>query len=388
MKSFDTPTIASYCATFLRPEMWHVYRQVTGLKQHRSVVLTQKREGRERFPFQEVYTIPRSTTRFFRRLWHRQIWNRPVPLSKREAAQTYQVLQRTDAQLLHIYFGNIGVRLLPLIQQYWKGPVVVSFHGADVSVELDKPAHLRATRELFGAVDLVLARSHSLIEELSKVGCPKQKLRLQRTGIPLEKFPFHLRKWPQDGRWVLLQAGRLIEKKGFRTSLCALKSFVKQYPRAVLRIAGEGELKAELQKLIADLQLEKHVEFLGFLSQAELKRELETAHFYLQPSQMGSDGNQEGVPNALLEAMATGLIPFGTEHGGIPEAISTPDCGWLVPEKNSTALANALLETAAMPLEKLDLMSQVAANHTREHFEQEAQIAQLESYYRELISRR
>ena len=77
---------------------------------------------------------------------------------------------------------------------------------------------------------------------------------------------------------------------------------------------------------------------------------------FVHPSQTGRDGNQEGIPNSMLEAMATGLPVFATEHGGIPEAIENGVSGVLVPERDDEALARALLKAAQDP----DLLSRIA----------------------------
>ena len=214
--------------------MFHIYRQITALKRCAPVVIAQKREQTERFPFDEVQVIPKPATHFLRRFWHRQLRDRPWQVSDAELRALLAVLQKADARLLHIYFGQIAVHLLPLIRA-WKKPSIVSFHGADVTVDMKKPAYRRATREMLAAVKLVLVRSESLRRALIELGCDETKIALQRTGIPLEEFPFRERSFPSRSRgseWRLVQAGRLIEKKGLQTSLRAFAAFVRQFPGA------------------------------------------------------------------------------------------------------------------------------------------------------------
>src|SRR3989442_1537513 len=83
---------------------------------------------------------------------------------------------------------------------------------------------------------------------------------------------------------------------------------------------------------------------LGFLSPEKLREVYYASHIFLHPSETGSDGNQEGIPNSMLEAMATGLPVFATDHGGIPEAIENGVSGILVPERDHEALSQALLQ--------------------------------------------
>src|SRR5262249_19337619 len=138
------------------------------------------------------------------------------------------ILDKTNARLLHIYFGHIAVHLLPLIRA-WPHPVVVSFHGADVLVELEKPAYRRATEEMLREVKRVFVRSESLRQAIAPLVRNKGKIAIVRTGIPLDEFPFRPRNVPEDGRWQLLQAGRLIEKKGIGTALRAFAEFAKTF---------------------------------------------------------------------------------------------------------------------------------------------------------------
>ncbi|HMJ05758.1 MAG TPA: colanic acid biosynthesis glycosyltransferase WcaL, partial [Chthoniobacterales bacterium] len=168
MKS-EPPVVASYCATFLKPEMLHIYRQITALERVRPIVLARKREETERFPFHDVILVAKPPTHFLRRIWYRQLRDTPWQISRGEVRQLQAVLEAARARLLHIYFGHIAVHLLPLIRA-WDKPSVVSFHGADVLVDLEKPAYRKATQEMLAAVRLVLVRSQSLADALIEIG--------------------------------------------------------------------------------------------------------------------------------------------------------------------------------------------------------------------------
>jgi colanic acid/amylovoran biosynthesis glycosyltransferase len=377
--------VVCYCATFLKPEMQHIYRQLRAVTGFRVRVLTRKREQADLFPFPEVTVMARDPWRWLRRIVYRQVLRRPLPLAAAELAGVRRNLEEHGGAILHIVFGNTAVQLLPLIADEERTlPVIVSFHGADVLGEMNKPAYRKAALEVLGRVDLVLARSQSLANALLDVGCPREKIRLNRTGIPLQAFAFQERTWPADGRWRLFQACRLIAKKGVRTTLRAFAIFRGTYPAATLAIAGEGPQKAELRALADELGVGPSVEFTGFLAPEELKSQFYRAHFFLHPSEMGSDGNQEGVPNALLEAMATGLPAFATRHGGIPEAIESGVSGWLVDEGDHAGLGQALIEFAAAP-ERLRALAAAGAKSVAENFELRAQAAKLEACYREAI---
>jgi len=284
---------------------------------------------------------------------------------------------------LHIYFGQIAVHLLPLIRT-WKNPSIVSFHGADVTVDMNKPAYRESTRQMLDAVKLVLVRSESLRRALIDLGCDPKKIEVQRTGIPLEEFAFHERSFPNDGEWRLVQAGRLIEKKGLPVTLRAFAVFLRKYPNATLTIAGEGPLLGELQKLARELNIERRVSFTGFISQEQLRDIYYRSHIFVHPSQTGHDGNVEGIPNSMLEAMASGLPAFATDHGGIPEAVENGVSGVLVHERDHEAMANALLN-ATQDSDSLARIARNGAEVVRKNFDLQAQAQRLEEIYLRLI---
>src|SRR5256884_3641960 len=165
--------------------MLHIYRQITALKRCAPVVIAQRREQTERFPFEAVQIVPKPATHLFRRFWFRQVRDKPWQISRAEVRTLLNVLSKHRAQVLHIYFGQIAVHLLPLIRA-WQNPTIVSFHGADVIVDMDKRAYREATLQMLDEVTLVLVRSESLRRAVVHLGCNPKKIEIQRTGIPLE----------------------------------------------------------------------------------------------------------------------------------------------------------------------------------------------------------
>jgi colanic acid/amylovoran biosynthesis glycosyltransferase len=373
------PTVASYCATFLKPEMLHIYRQITALERVRPIVIAQKREFENQFPFSPVYVVGKPPTHFLRRFWHRQLRDEPWQISKAELESLMSILRKTNAQLLHIYFGHIAVHLLPLIRA-WTNPIVVSFHGADVLVDLHKPAYRRATIEMLGLVKRVLVRSDSLGKAIVDLGCDPAKIDIVRAGIPLDEFPFRERDFPANGEWRLLQVGRLIEKKGIPTTLRAFAKFAQRFARSTITIAGEGPLLEELKTLARELKIAERASFIGFISQKDLRDLYYASHVFVHPSQTGADGNQEGVPNSMLEAMSSGLPVFATKHGGIPEAIEDRVSGVLVSERDHDALASALIDIV-QDRQLLAGLARAGSESVRQKFDQRAQVRTLEEVY-------
>lgn len=382
------PVVASYCADFLKSDMQHVYRQLKDLRRWEPRVLTHSRENETLFPWptKKLRVLPKHPLRFFRRLWYRGLKKRAVvPPAQREVIELLYQILRFEASVVHVYFGHQAVRWLPMLKACPR-PVVVSFHGADAAVGVT-PEELR---EVFYYARLVLARSEALLADLAAMGCPVEKLRLQRTGVPLDfwkpsEVPCELP--PEAGAWQFVQACRLVEKKGLTTTLRAFAEIVRAYPNARLTIMGDGPLRGRLESQTRELGLAGQVEFTGFLPPEAMLERMQQAHVFFHPSETTPEGNREGVPNSLLEAMAVGLPVLATRHGGIPEAVEHGVSGFLVAEKDHVSLANAALAMLNDPVHYA-AMSSAAIASVRDNFERHAQTEILEACYDEAASHR
>ncbi len=355
--------------------MLHIHRLISGLRDFAPVVITQKREGN--WAAEHLEVVPRSFLRFVGRGMERRT-GAPWQITGGEAAKMQAILQRTEASLLHVFFGNVAIHLLPLMERAGV-PVVVSFHGSDVTGAIATPACAEVRQKLFAQASLVLCRSEQLAGRVADLGCDPAKLRIMRTVLPpVECF---LRKPPANGEWHIVQASRLVPKKGLPTALRAFAVFLKTHPRAKFTIAGEGPMEGELKALTASLGISGSVDFRGFLPQEPLFRLYAESHIFLHPSETVK-GDVEGIPNSLLEAMASGLPAVATEHGGIPEVLRDGDTGLLCREGDSAGIAAALLRLAEDPVLR-ERISLAGAAFVTEEFSATKQIANVEALYRE-----
>jgi colanic acid/amylovoran biosynthesis glycosyltransferase len=363
--------------------MRHIYRQVTGFRNVDTFVLTKYRQNADEYPFSDLEIVPAEQTALLRRAYRKYIKREPPLLYRGEFETTRRILIRRDPDLLHIYFGNTGVHLLPLLE-LWDRPFVVSFHGVDVQTRPGERRYLVRLQRLLQVCRFALVRSQSLADRLTTIGCDPAKIRMNRTGIPVENFPFCKRLPPLNGEWRLVQACRLIEKKGLPTTLRAFAIFRDFYPNAQLILAGEGPLRGALENLVNELGLDEHVQFTGFLGQKDLLNLFKAAHVFVHPSETTLDQNQEGVPNSMLEAMATGLPVVATRHGGIPEAVRDGLSGFLVAEGDFDALAGTLVNMVDDPDRWLSVGAS-ASRQVAESFSVREQIKALEACYFEAL---
>lgn len=393
----NRPLVASLCGTFLKPEMQSVYRQVTGLRDHRNLVLTEQRANEAIFPFEPIVVMdkiarPRLRGNFILRFWYKYItrqWPPPRPINK-EVKPYYpynlpDILRREKPALVHVYYGHKAVKYRSMLKA-WGGPWIVSFHGVDVAKFFDRPGYSAKMAKVFAEAELVLGRSESLLDRLRELGCPPEKLRLNPTPIPLDGFESPARREPENGAFRLVQASRLIAKKGLFTTLEALKLVRREFPSVKFVLCGDGPDREAFARAVIIAGLSGNVDLLGWLDQESLRREYARAHLFLHPSEMTANSDQEGVPNSMLEAMATGLPVVATWHGGIPEAVRDREDGRLVPEKDSAALAEAILDLLRDPAERARCGANAAAS-VRATYGLEASLRRLEDYYREALSR-
>ncbi|HSI63914.1 MAG TPA: glycosyltransferase, partial [Candidatus Saccharimonadia bacterium] len=301
------PHVISLCGTFLKPEMQSIYRQVTGLRRVRTTVYTQNHENAEMFPFEPVVTLqklarPRMKGNFLLRFWFKHViksWPPPFPINK-EVSPYYpynlvELLKADKPDLVHVYYGHKAVAYLDMLEA-WGGPFVVSFHGVDVSKFLDREEYVAKLKTVFKKVSLVMARSQSLLDRLEELGCPADKLRMNHTPIPLEHLQAEVRQPPADGQWRLVQACRLIQKKGILTTLKALAVVKEKYPHVRYALCGEGPLKPKIEESVQKLGLQDNVEMLGWLDQQQLLEQYRIAQMFLHPSQKTKEEDQEGIP--------------------------------------------------------------------------------------------
>lgn len=219
---------------------------------------------------------------------------------------------------LHAHFASLAARTAMIASTLTDIPYTVTTHAKDLFHEdVDR---VLLTAVLRGAAHVIAISEYNLRFLLELDPALAGSARLVRNGLDLTRFTYRTPPAPRSPLRVLA-VGRLVEKKGFDHLLRALALLRDQGTEATLRLVGDGELEAPLAVLVAELGLQDRVELLGARSQAELVAELDWADVLAAPCVVGADGNADGLPTVLLEAMASGLPCIATDVTGIPEAI-------------------------------------------------------------------
>ena len=255
--------------------------------------------------------------------------------------------------VLHCQFGNHGPGIERLVRLGGLDvALVTSFRGADLtrSLERDPSAYV----DLLRGGDLFLPVSDAFRQRLIEAGAAPERVVVHRSGIDLRRFSYTPRQ-PPEGRARLLFVGRLTEKKGVGYLLDALRLLRDSGRDADLRVVGDGPLRTELRAQTQALGLDERVQFVRALPHEEVVAAMQGADVLVAPSVTAADGDQEGIPNVLKEAMASGLPVVATHHSGIPELVEDGVSGFLAPERDAEALARCLTRLLDAPRRWPDL---------------------------------
>jgi colanic acid/amylovoran biosynthesis glycosyltransferase len=228
------------------------------------------------------------------------------------------------------------------------GELVVAFRGADTTKYVARRGP-RVYARTFRQARLLLPVCDFLARRLVDLGAAPERVVVHRTGIDLRRWPYREREPPRDGRLRLVTVGRLVEKKGIEHVLRAMRILLDRGVDVEYRILGDGPRRARLAALAAELGVEDRLTLHGRHGQEAVRDGLERADVLVAASVTAADGDEEGIPNVLKEAMAMGLPVVGTRHAGIPELIEDGVSGFLVPERDEAALADALQRLAREP---------------------------------------
>ncbi|MGA7507534.1 MAG: glycosyltransferase [Erwinia billingiae] len=250
------------------------------------------------------------------------------------------------ADIFLVHFGYAGALANKLRELgVFRGKQVTVFHGADISRRHILEEHKQDYKNLFNHTEMLLPISHLWEKKLISMGCPPEKIHVIRMGIEPEQFNLQVRS-ALHSPLRILSVARLTEKKGLGIAVDACKYLKAAGADFKYTIIGYGDMEEELRNTIRTSNLEDCVELVGFKPQEEIKRYLDESDIFLLPSLTAADGDMEGIPVALMEAMAVGLPVVSTLHSGIPELIENNVSGWLAPEGDAKALSEILLKLA------------------------------------------
>ena len=224
-------------------------------------------------------------------------------------------------------------------------------------------------RPMFNEHDTLLPINHLWKERLVAAGANPHKVIVLHMGVNLERFNYIENNITEDTIHIL-SVGRLCGQKGFEYAIRGVAEYVKSTKKKIsYKIIGRGELEVKLKNLVNDLNASDFIHFIGAQPQHVVAEEMEKANVFLLPSVTDDNGYMEGIPVALMEAMARGVVCISTYHSGIPELIEDGRTGFLCKEKDSKGIAKALLKTEGLSNIQLNTIRQNARSTIESDFD-------------------
>ncbi len=276
------------------------------------------------------------------------LYKLPKLLSSKQSNEIEKFLNINNIEIAHFHYGTDCGVFFPFTKRM-KIPFVVSFYGYDCS---SFPQYLLGygkrylTNRVFKNASKVLAMSPDMKNDLIQAGCPEDKIIVHYYGTDTNLFNTS-HQYPEKKIYTFLILSNLVPKKGH---LFLLKSIERLINKGVenfhLRIVGGGELDFELKDYVNASVLTKFVTFVGAIKYGseEMMQELKNADVFVHPSIVAPNGDKEGIPGTIIEAMSAGLPVVSTYHAGIPYIMEHRVSGILVRENDTDALADSLKE--------------------------------------------
>lgn len=342
-----SPVVAHYRNAYLPRSETFIHEVVARHSRYEPVVLTHERQNPESFPAPGPLDVVRpilsgGLLSFLDR-------SAALTIRRRQFA-VGRALRRRGPAILHAHFGEDGV----VATRAARGtgiPVIVTFYGVDATRLAAHALWRRRFRRLFQRARFVLAEGPRLRRRLLALGCPAERARLQPIPVRFDLFPFRIRTRPEDGRVIVLQACRFVEKKGVDLTVEAFARIAGSWPEAELWLLGDGPERPRVEAVVDREGLRSRVRLLGMRSHEEYAELLERAHLFVQPSRTAANGDGEGgAPTTLLEAQASGLPVVASDHADIPSVVAE-DGALLAREGDVAGVARALDHLLAHPEE-------------------------------------
>ena len=263
------------------------------------------------------------------------------------AVELAAAVRRSGLEHLHAHFGSIAADVARLAARLTGVTWSFTAHAKDIfHDEVDAASLATKLRE---AHTTVTVSDYNRTHLRSTFGEDAERVVRLYNSVDLTAFPFGT-KGEKPGTARIAAVGRLVEKKGFGDLVAALARLVDSGRDVAVDLVGTGPLEAALCQQVADLGLGDRVTVHGALPQSRVREIVAAADVFAAPCVIGGDGNRDGLPTVLLEALALGTPVVSTPVTGIPEVVRHEETGLLVPEADPAALADAIAQTLDDPV--------------------------------------
>lgn len=281
-------------------------------------------------------------------------------------------LKQQHADVVLVEYLHVASTWFPVLRKTGL-PVFAHAHGHDVSQLLKKP-EWRAKYQVLQDAEGLITMSHFSAEALAAAGFRPSRIHVIPYGVDVpDEMPTH----PAAEKTTVLAVGRMVQKKAPLAVLEAFEKASRRAPELILDYVGDGPLLGDAQRFAKARGLEGSVTFHGVQDSAFVLQKMRQADIFIQHSRVDPEtGDEEGLPVAILEAMAAALPVVTTRHAGIPEAVLDGETGILSEENDVEMMADNLL-TLGKDKNLRALMGAAAWRRAKEHFSWEVERREL-----------
>jgi colanic acid/amylovoran biosynthesis glycosyltransferase len=253
-----------------------------------------------------------------------------------------QLFKKNHYRAVHAHFGTKALEILPYTQRH-QVPLVVSFHGADASRMLKFDSYRKKLPALFDYASAIIISSKHMFDNL-QLDRWSEKVRLIPYGVNPDHFSYSNGKEinQKNKNIKILHSGRFVGKKGVPDLIRVFHELSDSYSNLELNLIGDGSEINKCKQLVREFGLTDRVHFFGAVTHDEVKNQMQDADIFVLNSRIGEDGDMEGTPVTLLEAMCMGKAVVSTRHAGIPYVIDHGRNGLLADEKSNVELRDNL----------------------------------------------
>jgi colanic acid/amylovoran biosynthesis glycosyltransferase len=264
-----------------------------------------------------------------------------IPYEFVEKRMLKSIFRNSNVGLVHAHFGYNAVKILPIVKKF-DIPLIVSFHGIDASKRIHhQPKYFRRLPELLDYASRIIVVSRHMTENLRVTAANRSKVIHLPYAVDAEYFNILLNTRGGDVVHIL-HSGRLVPKKGILDLIGVFNNLLKDFRTIQLHILGDGDDYQCARDLVDTYEIMGSVVFYGSQPQKKVKELMQMADIFVLNSRIAENGDMEGTPVSLLEAMSMGMAIVSTYHAGIPEVIQDGFNGLLVVEKNNDELQTAI----------------------------------------------
>jgi glycosyltransferase involved in cell wall biosynthesis len=378
--------VLAFCNDFCPLTHTFIYNEIIGVAETLdTTVLCTNLINQDKFPFSKIKEIKKPKTGIFDFIrWQFQKRNLAFHLSNKIYSKNLtQFVENFNPDIIHLHFGTDAILFLDNYKIKDSDRVFISYHGYDASRMLEQNKYYRKRIiEIHKKKNIFpIVISNDMYNRMKNHNIPFLKKRILYYGANLSHFKRVNYNNSNKETKRFLQISHFKEKKGLEYTLRAFKLFQQKHPtkKAELVLAGNGPLLDAMKQLVQKLSLTDKVSFPGYVTVDQSKELLEGADFFVHHSITAVNGDKEGIPNAIIEAMAMELPVLSTVHSGIPELIEDGKNGFLSMEKDVEHYSksmNDIYSWSYQPDNRQKVM---------EHFNLESHNDKLIKFYQEVL---